>query len=73
MLVSNGANLFSFKFKDIEKKINSLSYLKRLSIKDLPNTLRIKVIERDAVAKIVVDRKIKFIDKNGYIFSINTS
>ena len=64
---------FSFKFKDIEK-INSLSYVEKIIIqRDLPNALRIKVIERDAVAKIVVDRKIKFIDKNGYIFSINTS
>jgi len=72
--VTNGANLFSFKFKEIEKKINSLSYVEKIILqRDLPNALRIKVIERDAVAKIVVDRKTKFIDKNGYIFSINTS
>ena len=72
--VTNGANLFSFKFKDIEKEINSLEYVEQVILeRDLPNALRIKVIEREAVAKIVIDNKIKFIDKNGYVFSINTS
>ena len=72
--VTNGANLFSFEFKDIEEKINSLEYVENIIIeRDLPNALRIKVVERDAVASIIINKRVKYIDNDGYVFSVNTS
>lgn len=72
--VTNGANLFSFSFKDIEKEINSLEYVENVIIeRDLPNALRIKVIEREAIASIIINKRVKYIDNYGYVFSVNTS
>ena len=72
--VTNGANLFSFEFKDIEEKINSLEYVENIIIeRDLPNALRIKVVERDAVASIIINKRVKYIDNDGYVFAVNTS
>ena len=71
--VTNGANIFSFDFNDIEEIILSLSYVKNVSIKrDLPNALRIKLYERKGVATL--DRTTRKgimleIDEDSFVFN----
>ena len=35
--------------------------------------MRIKVVERDAVASIIINKRVKYIDNDGYVFAVNTS
>ena len=71
--VTNGANLFSFSFNQIEEKISSLSYVKNLSLtRDLPNVLRIKIYERIGIATLDrTNRKgiMLEIDEDAHVFN----
>ena len=71
--VTNGSNLFSFDFIDIENKLLNIPHIKSVDIeRDLPNALRIKINERHGIGILHQKGRINrplLIDNEGFIFS----
>ena len=70
--ISEGHNLFSKKISKISERLNGIPRIEKVLIeRDLPNTLKIKIEERQPVARLTnkkLERFPNLIDRHGVVF-----
>jgi cell division protein FtsQ len=65
-----GANLFRIDIARLQADLRRLGWVKRIEAeKKLPDTLRIRIVERTPVALVSVDGRILYADENGVPFA----
>ena len=65
-----GANLFRIDIARMQADLRSLGWVKRIEAeKKLPDTLRIRIVERTPVALAAVDGRISYVDEDGVPFA----
>ena len=70
--ISEGHNLFSKKISKISERLNGIPRIEKVLIeRDLPNTLKIRIEERQPVARLTnkkLERFPNLIDRHGVVF-----
>lgn len=65
-----GSNLFRIDIEDVQGDLSRLPWVGRIEIeKRLPDTLRIRIVERTPVALAQVDSEFRYVDENGVPFA----
>lgn len=65
-----GANLFRMDIARLQADLRRLGWVKRIEAeKKLPDTLRIRIVEREAVALAAVGDRIAYVDEDGVAFA----
>ena len=65
-----GLNLFQIDIDRVQQDLGSLGWVRRIDIeKNLPDTLRIKITERQPVALVRIGDQLKYVDEEGVAFA----
>lgn len=65
-----GANLFRLDITHIQNDLRSLGWVSRIETeKKLPDTLRVRIVERTAVALVQSGDRLQYVDENGVPFA----
>jgi cell division protein FtsQ len=65
-----GANLFRLDISHIQNDLRSLGWVSRIETeKKLPNTLRVRIVERTPVALLQSGDRLQYVDENGVAFA----
>jgi cell division protein FtsQ len=65
-----GTNLFRIDIARLQADLRRLGWVKRIEAeKKLPDTLRIRIVEREAVALAAADNRITYVDEDGVAFA----
>lgn len=66
-----GTNLFHLDIAGLRRDVSSLPWVSRVEIeKKLPDTLRVRIVERTPIALVQVDDSIRYVDDRGIAFAM---
>ena len=65
-----GANLFKLDISNVQNDLGRLGWIKRIEAeKKLPDTLRVRIVERTPVALLQTGDRLQYVDENGVAFA----
>lgn len=65
-----GANLFKLDIANVQNDLRKLGWISRIEAeKKLPDTLRVRIVERTPVALLQAGDKLQYVDENGVAFA----
>ena len=65
-----GANLFRLDIAQMQNDLRSLGWVSRIETeKKLPDTLRVRIVERTPVALVQAGERLQYVDENGVPFA----